>query len=143
MRAGPPPSEARVGFLSCFLSTLITLSRRATTFAREIDQHSTPVARTARETYDIIRVAEQEVVLNDFIAILLDLVLVNLALLDAVKVPCNDIWTRRRDDGLFDLIGTSIEPLNQPESARRLSRYPNTTTYLAGVKLTPPINAAC
>lgn len=47
---------------------------------------------------------------------LLDLVLVELALLDLGEVPCDDVFGRRSDDGVLLLIVTHVEPMTSHET---------------------------
>ena len=61
-------------------------------------------------TYDLLVIAEAEVVLHDKILIFLDFILVHLTLLHFRKVPGDDILPGRGHNGIFLLPFTDIEP---------------------------------
>lgn len=62
------------------------------------------------ETYDLLIIAEAEVVLYDKVLIFLDFILVHLTLLHFRKVPGNDVLPGRSHNRVFFLSLTDVKP---------------------------------
>jgi len=131
----PGARDARVGRFSCFLFNARTLFCRATICRRVCQPSSatltvfTLTTEPRTRTYDLFVIPELEVVLHHLVFIpvtvhernkvlvgkvegnaLLDVVFVKVSFLDLIKVPRDDVLSRRSHNRVLLLVRPHVEP---------------------------------
>lgn len=83
-------------------------------------------------TYNLLVIAEAEVVLYNMILVLLDFILIHLTLLHFLKVPGNDVLPGRGHNGIFLLPFTDVESESTVVNILRVHDEKTGGTDLAG-----------